>query len=117
MLFNIANLGLLFPTEDVIVILRFYFSLLLLFFILLDFSKTPGRIFMKFSGIVYLGLEIPQILPLWDIDNFLILNVVILWRYLLRTYSRYLLQISRMIDKALFIPRTQVSRSKCAEVR
>ena len=39
------------------------FSLLLLlfFFILLDFSQTPGRIFMKFSGMVYIGLERPKI--------------------------------------------------------
>ena len=78
------------------------FSLLLLlfFFILLDFSQTPGRIFMKFSGMVYIGLERPKIifrvmtsLPAWNIDDFLILRVVILWRYLLRNDSRYLFQI------------------------
>ena len=33
------------------------YSLYNYFFFLLDFSKTPGRIFMKFSGMVYIGLE------------------------------------------------------------
>ena len=34
-----------------------FFFLYISFFFLLDFSKTPGRIFMKFSGMVYIGLE------------------------------------------------------------
>ena len=52
------------------------------FFFLLDFSKTTGRIYMKFSGIVYIGLERPKIifrvmtsLPVGDIDDFLILRL------------------------------------------
>ena len=32
------------------------------FFFLLDFSKMPGRIFMKFSGMVYIGLERSKII-------------------------------------------------------
>ena len=30
------------------------------FFFLLDFSETPRRIFMKFSGMVYIGLAWPK---------------------------------------------------------
>ena len=56
--------------------------LLLLFFFLLDFSKTPGLIFMKLSGMVYVGLAWPKqtfqvmtSLPVGDIDDFLILRL------------------------------------------
>ena len=70
------------------------------FFFLLHFSKTPGRIFMKFSGMVYIALERPKIifrvmmsLPVRDINDFLIFRVLILFRHLLRNVSRYLLQI------------------------
>ena len=67
--------------SNVIVILRFLF-LYYSFFFLLDFSKTPGRLIMKFSGMVYIDLAWPKnffrmmtSLPAWDIDDFLILRV------------------------------------------
>ena len=39
---------------------------IILFFFLLDFSKTPGRIFMKFSGMVYIGLAWLKLIFLYD---------------------------------------------------
>ena len=102
------------------------FSLLLFFFILLDFSKTPGRIFMKFSGMVYLGIGSPKIifrvmtsLPVRDIDDFLILRVSFCDAISSETTQNIFFKFSRMIDKGLkFINcEPQVSRSNSAEAR
>ena len=112
-------------TEDLIVILRFLF-LYYYFFFLLDFSKTPGRIFVKFSGMVYIGLERLKIifrvmtsLPVRDIDDFLILRVSFCDAISSETTQDILFKFSRMIDKGLkFIHcESQVSRSKSAEAR
>ena len=102
------------------------FSLLLLFFILLDFSQTPGRIFMKFSEMVYLGLERPKkffrvmtSLPVRDIDDFLILRVSFCDAISSKTTQDIFFKFSRMINKGLkFINcKAQVSRTKSAEAR
>ena len=102
------------------------FSLLLLFFILLDFSKTPRRIFMKFSGMVYIGLERLKIifrvmtsLPVWDIDDFLILRVSFCAWKIFKTTQDIFFKFSRKIDKGMkFIPiESQVYSSKSAEAR
>ena len=84
------------------------FSLLLFFFILLDFSKTPRRIFMKFSGIVYIGLERPKIifrvitsLPVGDIDDFLIIRVSFCDDFISETTRDIFFKFSRMVDKRL----------------
>ena len=78
------------------------------FFFLLDFSKMPGRIFMKFSGMVYLGLERPKIifrvmtsLPVRDIDDFLILRVSFCDAISTETTQDIFFKFSRMIDKGL----------------
>ena len=102
------------------------FSLLLFFFILLDVSKTPRRIFMKFSEMVYFGLERPKIifrvmtsLPVRDIDDFLILRVSFCDAISSETTQDIFFKFSRMIDKGLkFINcEAQVSRSNSAEAR
>ena len=69
-------------TEDLLVARNEIMSSYYYFFFLLDFSKTTGRIFMIFSGMVYIGLEKSKIifrvmasLPVGDIDDFLILRV------------------------------------------
>ena len=86
----------------------------------------PGRIFMKFSGIVYIGLERPKIifsvmtsLPVRDIDDFLILRVSFCDAISSKTTQDIFFKFSRMIDKGLkFINcEAQVSRSKSAEAR
>ena len=65
------------------------------------FRTEPAEpIFLKFSGIVYIGLERPKIiflvmtsLPVRDINDFLVFQGVILFRDFLRNDSSYLLQI------------------------
>ena len=78
------------------------------FFFLLDFSKTPGRIFMKFSGMVYIGLERPKIifrvmtsLPIRDIDDFLIFRVSFCSEIFSETTQVIFFKFSRMVDKRL----------------
>ena len=103
-----------------------FFFFIILFFFLLDFSETPGRIFMKFSGMVYLGLERPKIifrvltsLPVRDIDDFLILRLSFCAEMISETTRDIFFKFSRKIDKGLkFIQReVEVSRSKSAKAR
>ena len=78
--FCVAPLGsyrLAVSTEDLIVILRFLFLYYYYFFFLLDFSKTPGRIFMKFLGMVYIGLGLSR--PIYPIpENFMKIRLGVL---------------------------------------
>ena len=98
-------------TEDLIVILRFLF-LIYYFFFLLDFSKTPGRIFMKFSGMVYIGLErlkkivrVMTSLPVRDIDDFLIFRVSFCSEIFSETAQDIFFKFLRMVDKRLkYVP-------------
>ena len=60
-------------------------------------TEPPEPIFLKFSGIVYIGLERPKIiflvmtsLPVRDINDFLVFQGVILFRDFLRNDSSYL---------------------------
>ena len=100
----------------------YYYS----FFFLLDFSKTPGRIFMKFSGMVYIGLKRPKIifrvmtsLPVRDINDFLIFGVSFCSEIFSESTQDIIFKFSQMIDKRLkfvaFV--SQVSSSKSAEAR
>ena len=82
--------------------------LLLLFFFLLDFSKTPGRIFMKFSGMVYIGPERPKIifrvmtlLPVLENDDFPFFRVSFCDAISSETTEDIFFKFSRMIDKRL----------------
>ena len=95
------------------------------FFFLLDFSKMPGRICMKFSGMVYIGLERSKIifrvmtsLPVRDIDDFLIFRVSFC-DAISETTQDIFFKFSRMTDKGLkFIPiESQVSSLKSVEAR
>ena len=92
------NISLLLRSQRKTFCYSFFF--LYIIFFLLGISKTPGRIFMTCSGMMYVGLEILKIifrvmtsLPVRDIDDFLIFRVSFLFRDLLRNDSRYLLQI------------------------
>ena len=85
-----------------------------------------GRIFMKFSGIVYIGLERSKIifrvmtsLPVGDIDDFLIFRVSFCAAMISVTTQDIFFKFSRKIDKGLkFIPiESQVSSSKSVEAR
>ena len=38
----------------------FFFFYIFFFFFLLDFSETPGHIFTKFSGMMYIGIAWPK---------------------------------------------------------
>ena len=95
-------------TEDLLVarneIVSSYYS----FFFLLDFSKTPERIFMKFSGMVYIGPKRPKIifrvmtsLPVRDINDFLIFRVSFCTEIYSETTQDIFFKFSRMIDKRL----------------
>ena len=86
----------------------------------------PGRIFMKFSGMVCIGLERPKIifrvmtsLPVGDIDDFPILRVSFCARKISKTTQDIFFKFSPMIDKGLkLIPiESQISSSKSAEAR
>ena len=81
---------------------------------------------MKFSGMVYIGLERPKIifrvmtsLPVRGIDDFLILRVSFCDAISSETTQDIFFKFSRMIDKGLkFIPfESQVSSLKSAEAR
>ena len=81
---------------------------------------------MKFSGIVYIGLERPKIifrvmtsLPVRDIDNFLIFRVSFCSEIFSETTHDIVFIFSQMVDKRLkFVPfDSQVSSSKSAEAR
>ena len=112
-------------TEDLHVILRVFF-LVYCFFFLLDFSETPERIFMKFSGMVYIGLKRPKIifrvmtsLPVRGIKDFLIFRVSFCSEIFSKTTQGIFFKFSQMIDKWLkSVPfEFQVSSSKSAEAR
>ena len=99
---------------------------ILFFFFLLDFSKTPKRIFMKFSGMVYIGLERLKIifrvmtsLPVRDIDDFPIFRVSFCSGIFSETTQDIFFNFLRMIDKWLkSVPfEFQVSSSKSVEAR
>ena len=103
-----------------------FFFFTIIFFFLLDFSKTPGRIVMKFSGMVYIGLETSKIifrvmksLPVRDIDDFLIFRVSFCSEIFSETTQDIFFKFSRIIDKGLkFAPfESQVFSSKSAEAR
>ena len=81
---------------------------------------------MKFSGMVYIGLERPKIifrvmtsLPVRDIDNFLILRLSFCDAISSKTTQDIFFKFLRMIDKGLKIIQreAQVFRSKSAEAR
>ena len=81
---------------------------------------------MKFSGIVYIGLERLKIifrvmtsLPVRDINDFLIFGVSFCSEIFSETAQDIFFKFSRMIDKGLkFVPfQSQVSSSKSAEAR
>ena len=81
---------------------------------------------MKFSGIVYIGLERPKIifrvmtsLPVGDIDDFLILRLSFCARKISKITQDIFFKFSRKIDEGLkFIPiESQVYSSKSAEAR
>ena len=97
-------------TEDLLVARNeivssyYYYS----FFFLLDFSKTPELIFMKFSGMVYISPKRPKIifrvmtsLPVRDINDFLIFRVSFCTEIYSETTQDIFFKFSRMIDKRL----------------
>ena len=114
-------------TEDLIV--RYpsgFFLTIIIFCFLLDFSKTPGRIFMNFFRDGECWSERPKIifrvmtsLPVWDIDNFLILRVSFCDAISSKTTQDIFFKFLRVIDKGRkFIQwKAQESRSKSAEAR
>ena len=96
------------------------------FFFLLDFSETPGPIFMKFSGIVYVGLawqkqtfQVMTSLPVRVFDDFVIFRVSFCSEIFSETTQDIVFKFSQMIDKWLkSVPfEFQVSSSKSAEAR
>ena len=81
---------------------------------------------MKFSGMVYIGLERPKIifrvmtsLPVRDNDDFLIFRVSFCSEIFSETTQDIFFKFSQMVDKRLkFVPfDSQVSSSKSAEAR
>ena len=81
---------------------------------------------MKFSGLVYVGLERPKIifgvmtsLPVRDINDFLIFGVSFCSEIFSETTRDIFFKFSQMVDKRLkfvaFV--SQVSSSKSAEAR
>ena len=81
---------------------------------------------MKFSGMVYIGLERPKIifrvmtsLPVRDIDDFLIFKVSFCSEIFSEMTQDIFFKFSRMIDKGLknINCEAQVSRSKSAGAR
>ena len=137
--------GLLLPAEDLLVILLSFLIIIKVFrlkgrpncystvsfsyiyiYFFSNFSKTPGRIFMKFTGMVYTGLERLKIffrvmtsLPVWDIDDFLIFKVLFCSEIFSESTQDIFFKFPRIIDKGLmFVPfESQVSSSKSVEAR
>ena len=96
------------------------------YFFLLHFSKTPERIFMKFSGMVYIVSERPTIifremtlLSVRDINDFLIFGVSFCSEIFSETTEDFFFKFSQIVDKRLkFVSfESQVSSSKSAEAR
>ena len=89
-----------------------FLFLLIIIFLLLHFSKMPERIFMKISGIVYIGLERLKIifgvmtsLPVRDIDDFPIFRVSFCSEIFSKTTQDIFFKFLRIICKWLnFVP-------------